>query len=53
VQVRRVLTFLAVRDMLIWLESDLPSRTRKCVVSLGGEPRSLGECEAADQLGTE
>jgi cytidylate kinase len=30
----------------IWLESDLPSRTRKCLVSLGGEPRSLGECEA-------
>ena len=30
----------------IWLESDLPSRTRKCLVSLGGEPRPLGECEA-------
>jgi cytidylate kinase len=30
----------------IWLESDLPSRTRKCLVSLGGESRSLGECEA-------
>jgi cytidylate kinase len=30
----------------IWIESDLPSRTRKCLVSLGGEPRPLGECEA-------
>jgi cytidylate kinase len=30
----------------IWLESDLPSRTRKCLVSLGGEPRPLSECEA-------
>jgi cytidylate kinase len=23
----------------IWIESDLPSRTRKCLVSLGDEPR--------------
>ena len=30
----------------IWFESDLPSRTRKCLVSLGGESRPLGECEA-------
>jgi cytidylate kinase len=30
----------------IWIESDLLSRTRKCLVSLGGEPRPLGECEA-------
>jgi cytidylate kinase len=30
----------------IGIESDLPSRTRKCLVSLGGEPRPLGECEA-------
>jgi cytidylate kinase len=30
----------------IWIESDLPSRTRKCLVSLGREPRPLGECEA-------
>jgi cytidylate kinase len=30
----------------IWIESDLPSRTRKCLVSLGDEPRPLGECEA-------
>lgn len=30
----------------IWIESDLPSRTRKCLVSLGSEPRPLGECEA-------
>jgi cytidylate kinase len=30
----------------IWIESDLPSRARKCLVSLGGEPRPLGECEA-------
>ena len=28
----------------IWIESDLPSRTRKCQVSLGDEPRPLGEC---------
>jgi cytidylate kinase len=30
----------------IWIESDLPSRTRKCLVSLGGEPRPPAECEA-------
>src|SRR5246127_2312942 len=30
----------------IWIESDLPSRTRKCLVSLGSAPRPLGECEA-------
>jgi len=30
----------------IWIESDLPSRTRKCLVSLDDEPRPLGECEA-------
>lgn len=30
----------------IWIESDLPSRIRKCLVSLGSEPRPLGECEA-------
>src|SRR5580693_7711268 len=30
----------------IWIESDLPSRTRKCLVSLGGQPRPLAECEA-------
>ena len=30
----------------IWIESDLPSRTRKCLVSLGDEPRPLAECEA-------
>lgn len=30
----------------IWLESDLPSRTRKCLVSLDSEPRPLAECEA-------
>jgi len=30
----------------IWIESDLASRTRKCLVSLGEEPRSLAECEA-------
>ena len=30
----------------IWIESDLPSRTRKCQVSLGDEPRPLAECEA-------
>lgn len=30
----------------IWIESDMPSRTRKCLVSLGSEPRPLGECEA-------
>ena len=30
----------------IWVESDLPSRTRKCLVSLGSDPRPLGECEA-------
>jgi cytidylate kinase len=29
----------------IWIESDLPSRTRKCLVSLGDEPRSMAECE--------
>jgi cytidylate kinase len=29
----------------IWIESDLPSRTRKCLVSLGDEPRPLEECE--------
>jgi cytidylate kinase len=29
----------------IWIESDLPSRTRKCQVSLGDEPRPLAECE--------
>lgn len=29
----------------IWIESDLPSRTRKCLVSLGDEPRPLRECE--------
>jgi cytidylate kinase len=29
----------------IWIESDLPSRIRKCRVSLGDEPRPLGECE--------
>src|SRR3984957_412731 len=29
----------------IWIESDLPSRTRKCLVSLGDEPRPLTECE--------
>ena len=29
----------------IWIESDLPSRTRKCLVSLGDEPRPLAECE--------
>lgn len=29
----------------IWIESDLPSRTRKCLVSLGDEPRPLPECE--------
>jgi cytidylate kinase len=30
----------------IWIESDLPSRTRKCLVSLGDQPRPLAECEA-------
>jgi len=30
----------------IWIESDLRSRTRKCLVSLGSEPRPPGECEA-------
>jgi cytidylate kinase len=29
----------------IWIESDLPSRTRKCLVSLGAKPRPLVECE--------
>ena len=29
----------------IWIESDLPSRTRKCLVSLGNDPRPLNECE--------
>jgi cytidylate kinase len=29
----------------IWIESDLPSRTRRCLVSLGDEPRPLTECE--------
>lgn len=29
----------------IWIESDLPSRTRKCQVSLGEDARSLPECE--------
>ncbi len=29
----------------IWIESDLPSRTRKCLVSLGDEARPLAECE--------
>jgi hypothetical protein len=29
----------------IWIESDLKSRTRKCLVSLGDEPRPLAECE--------
>jgi cytidylate kinase len=29
----------------IWIESDLPSRTRKCLVSLGDAPRPLAECE--------
>lgn len=29
----------------IWIESDLPSRTRKCLVSLGDEPSPLAECE--------
>jgi len=29
----------------IWIGSDLPSRTRKCLVSLGDEPRPLPECE--------
>jgi cytidylate kinase len=29
----------------IWIESDLPSRTRKCLVSLGSQPRPLAECE--------
>ncbi|MGH3252351.1 MAG: cytidylate kinase family protein [Trebonia sp.] len=29
----------------IWIESDLPSRTRKCLVSLGDDPRPLNECE--------
>ena len=29
----------------IWIESDLPSRTRKCLVSLGDEPRPLAECD--------
>lgn len=29
----------------IWIESDLPSRTRKCLVSLRDEPRPLAECE--------
>jgi cytidylate kinase len=29
----------------IWIESDLPSRIRKCQVSLGDEPRPLAECE--------
>jgi cytidylate kinase len=29
----------------IWIESDLPSRTRKCLVSLGDEPRPLAECQ--------
>jgi cytidylate kinase len=29
----------------IWIESDLPSRTGKCLVSLGDEPRPLAECE--------
>jgi 2-phosphoglycerate kinase len=29
----------------IWIESDLPSRTRKCLVSLCDEPRPLAECE--------
>jgi cytidylate kinase len=30
----------------IWIESDPPSRARKCLVSLGDEPRPLAECEA-------
>lgn len=30
----------------IWIESDLPSQTRKCLVSLGDQPRPLAECEA-------
>ena len=30
----------------IWIESDLPSRSRKCLVSLGDAPRPLAECEA-------
>jgi cytidylate kinase len=30
----------------LWIESDLPSRTRKCLVSLGDAPRPLAECEA-------
>jgi cytidylate kinase len=30
----------------IWIESDLTSRTRKCLVSLGDEPRPMDECEA-------
>jgi hypothetical protein len=29
----------------IWIESDLPSRSRKCLVSLGDKPRPLAECE--------
>ena len=29
----------------IWIESDLPSRTRKCLVSLGDDPRPLAQCE--------
>ncbi len=29
----------------IWIASDLPSRTRKCLVSLGDEPRPLAKCE--------
>jgi cytidylate kinase len=34
-----------VRVLRIWIESDLPSRTRKCQVSLGDEPRPLAQCE--------
>ncbi len=30
----------------IWIESDLPSRTRKCMVSQGEQALSLSECEA-------
>jgi cytidylate kinase len=29
----------------IWIESDLPSRTRKCLVSLGDKPRPVAQCE--------
>ena len=29
----------------VWIESDLPSRARKCQVSLGDAPRPLAECE--------